>query len=73
MEFNQGIHEDLGNFNYINNDTISTAFFTEEYCRYFIGLFENLGFEIDENGNYDTLINKVPGGNEICKFHWCWL
>ena len=66
MEFNQGIHKDIGNFSYINNDLFTTAFFTEEYCRYFIGLFEKLGFEIDNTGNYDTFINKVHGGNIIC-------
>tara|TARA_R110001583_G_scaffold7985_10_gene38949 strand:+ start:38748 stop:39344 length:597 start_codon:yes stop_codon:yes gene_type:complete len=63
----EGISEQIGSFSYIDKDTFSTPFFTEEYCNHFIDKFENLGFDVDENGNYDTLIHLPPGGEEICK------
>jgi hypothetical protein len=62
-----GISEEIGNFTYIDKDTFSTPFFTEEYCKHFIEVFENHGFEVDENGNYDTLIHHPPEGDQICK------
>lgn len=66
MRLRDGIHEDIGKFTYVDKDTLLTPFFTSEYCKHFIGLFEELGFEVDDNGNYDTLIHKVKGGDEIC-------
>lgn len=67
LKINEGIHRDIGKFSYIDKDTFSTPFFTKEYCKYFISLFEELGFDVDENGNYDTLIHKVPAGDELCE------
>ena len=66
MRLRDGIHEDVGVITYIDDNTVSTPFFTGEYCRYFIDLFEELGFAVDKNGNYDTLIHKASGGDEIC-------
>ena len=66
MRLKDGIHKDIGKFTYVDKDTFLTPFFTREYCDHFIGLFEDLGFEVDENGNYDTLIHRVAGGDQIC-------
>ena len=67
MKLVEGISKEIGDFTYIDKDTFSTPFFTEDYCKYFIQTFEDLGFEVDENGNYDTLIHRPPGGEEMCK------
>ena len=66
MKLIEGIHDNVGKFDYIDKDTFTTPFFTEEYCKHFIDLFEDYGFTVDENGNYDTLIHRPPGGDEIC-------
>jgi len=62
-----GISDQIGNFTYIDKDTFSTPFFTEEYCKYFIDIFENHGLQVHKNGNYDTLIHHPPDGDEMCR------
>jgi len=67
MRLKEGIHKDLGKFNYIDKETIITPFFTNEYCDYLIKLFDDFGWEIDGQGNYDTYLHKIKNGKEACK------
>ena len=67
MRLKDGIDKDIGNLKFVDKDTIITPFFTSEYCDYLISKFNNLGWEVDEDGNYDTYLHKVADGNLDCK------
>ncbi len=67
MNFKDGIDHNLGNFNYIDRETITTPFFTKKYCDHLITLFEKLGWTEDKQGNYDTYLSKIENGKQICK------
>ena len=38
------------NFRYLDKETITSPFFTAEFCDYLIEKFEEYGWTIDENG-----------------------
>ena len=67
MRLKDGIDENIGQFKYLDKDTIITPFFTNKYCDYLIDCFEKNGWSIDEQGNYDTYLNKIEGGKDACK------
>ena len=66
MKFVDGIDNNIGKFEYIERDVITTPFFIKDYCDHLISLFEDYGFEIDEDGNYDLLMSHINDGNNIC-------
>lgn len=67
MKLINGIDKNIGNVSYVDKDTIITPFFTSSYCDYLIQKFNNFGWEVDKNGNYDTYLHKIENGFEDCK------
>ena len=67
MRLRDGIDKNIGNFTYVSDDVLITPFFTKEYCEYIINKFDNFGWEIDSNGNYDTHLCKLEDGALDCK------
>lgn len=67
MRLIEGISNDVGTFNYVDNDTITTPFFTREYCDYLIKKLNDYGSDIDSNGNYNTYLHKIKDGVNDCK------
>ena len=67
MKLIDGIDKNIGEFKYLDKDTIITPFFTNKYCDYLIENFEKTGWEMDDNGNYDTYLSKIEGGKDACK------
>ena len=57
----------IKNFTYIDAETIITPFFTSEYCDYLIKTFEDYGWTIDKNGNFDTYLHVVKGVRKFVK------
>ena len=50
MRLKDGIDENIGQFKYLDKDTIITPFFTNKYCDYLIDCFEKTGW----SGGYDS-------------------
>jgi len=67
MRLVEGIDKNIGKCQYVDKDTIITPFFTEEYCDYLIEKFENYGWKIDDDGNYDTYLHLIENGKQDCK------
>ena len=67
MRLIDGIDKDVCKFEYIDKDTITCPFFTSEYCDYLISKFENFGWSVDSDGNYDTYLHLLEGGRQDCE------
>jgi hypothetical protein len=67
MRLKDGTDKNIGKITFIDKDTMITPFFTSEYCDYLIDKFNNFGWEIDEDGNYDTYLHKIQNGKLDCK------
>ena len=67
MRLKDGIDPNIGKFDYVDSETIITPFFTKDYCKYLIDKFEETGWTIDGNENYDTYLHKIENGKLACK------
>ena len=67
MKLKDGIHNQIGQFINLDKDTLITPFFTAEYCDYLIEKFNKHGWEVDQNGNYDTYLHKIEEGKSDCR------
>tara|TARA_B100000029_G_scaffold507535_1_gene592373 strand:+ start:386 stop:1003 length:618 start_codon:yes stop_codon:yes gene_type:complete len=67
MKLKDGIHSDIKKFTYLNQETIITPFFTNDYCDHLINRLEKHGWKVDENGNYDMYLNEIEDGKEWCR------
>jgi hypothetical protein len=67
MRLKDGIDKNIGELTFVDKDTIITPFFTTEYCDYLIKKFDTHGWEMDNDGNYDTYLHKIDGGKIDCK------
>ena len=67
MKLKNGIDTKIKNFTYIDAETIITPFFTSEYCDFLIKTFEDYGWTVDGQGNFDTYLHLVKEGKKICK------
>ena len=67
MKLRDGIDKKIGNFEYLDKDTLITPFITKSYCDYLISEFEKIGWKKGTNGLYDTYLSEISEGKEICK------
>ena len=67
MKLRDGIDKKIGNFEYLDKDTLITPFITKSYCNYLISEFEKIGWKKDTNGLYNTYLSEISEGKEICK------
>lgn len=67
MRLKDGIDLNIGKFDYIDNNTIATSFFTKEYCSYLIDKFEEIEWKIDECGNVESSLQKIKNGKIACE------
>ena len=67
MKLRDGIDKKIGNFEYLDKDTLITPFFTKSYCNYLISEFEKIGWKKDTDGLYNTYLSEISEGKEICK------
>ena len=67
MKLRDGIDKKIGNFEYLDKDTLITPFFTKSYCDYLISEFDKIGWKKLPSGYNDTYLSKISEGKEICK------
>jgi hypothetical protein len=67
MRLKDGIDDKIGNIRSIDRDTIITPFFTSDYCDFLVGKFNDVGWDVDGDGNFDTYLHKIKNGKKDCK------
>ena len=67
MRLKDGIDKNIRNFSYIDKNTITTPFFTKEYCDYLIDKLEEVEWKIDPYGNCENNLQKIKDGQTACK------
>ena len=67
MKLRDGIDKKIGNFEYLDKDTLITPFITKSYCDYLISEFEKIGWKKGTQGDYNTYLSEISEGKETCK------
>ena len=63
MKLRDGIDKKIGNFEFLDKDTLITPFITKSYCDYLISEFEKIGWihsQISSNLKYFGKIQLEP-------------